>query len=214
MRFTRTLMLAAALCLCRAAPAAADPDSQLFQDPHTWFGVDLGLALGGSDVLDSSVSHGLAQKSYVLTAGDSEYLGLHLNQDLGRSGFTVRAAAAYGVVGEQSSCLGPYSDSCLYTLQHAIYLGELQYRIDDSWNVGVARVFHRNIVLESHDDGNPFPDVGFKPAAGWALELEHHVGGAFWGVRITHMIYHTIDTGASANANSVGVYAGIEGPIF
>lgn len=215
MRFTRLLMLAAAVCLCHVTPATADDYQIVYPEAHTRLGMDFGIALGGSDVLDPAFTHGVKPQTDQVAAGDDEYLGLHLTQDLWHTRFAVQLAAAYGSTGEDSFlCNTDSGSTCHYTLQRMEYWAKLQYRLNDHLTLGVGRVFHRNIILESFDDSNAFPNLDFRPAAGWVLEMEARQDDLFAGIRYTHIMYVTADTGASANASSIGVYFGIEGDLF
>ena len=78
----------------------------------------------------------------------------------------------------------------------------------------MGRIFNRNIILESSDSENAFPNVDFKPAAGWTIQLERRQDPLFVGVRYTHMDYHTVDTAAFANASSLGAYVGLDLPLW
>ena len=215
MRFTRMLLLTTAMGLCDVQTAAAKDYDYIDPEAHTRVGVDYGLALGGTDLLDPAYTHGTQQNDQLVGAGDDEYLGLHLTQDLWHTRFAVQLAAAYGSAGDSGNftCSGT-GGNCRYSIQRAEYWAKLQYQLSDRWRVGVGRVFHRNIILESTDENNAFPNVDFRPAAGWMLELEARKDGLFAGVRLTHIMYHTVDTGLSANGNSVGFYIGLEDDLF
>lgn len=194
---------------------AASPD---YADSSTYLGLDYGVMLGGSDVLDKNISGGNPNTQYILDAGDGEYLELHLGRYLGNSSVGVEAGVGYQTGGDQPLCLFAtifeLRDPCHYDLQRVVGDVLLHYRLGDFSTLAFGRTFHRNIILSSSDDANPFPNVDFGNAAGWTLEYERrfpNTPGAHWGIRYTHIVYHTVNTGAFANASSLGMYIGLGG---
>jgi hypothetical protein len=203
-------MLKAAFCLLTLswsiATVAAPP-----QDSLTYLGPDVGLNLGGSDVLDHNISDGNANTQYIVDAGDGWYFGMHLTQYLWHGPIALRAAVAYDYAGEDPSCLD-LERSCLYDMHKTTWDLLLHIDLGDTSSFDLGRTFHRGIVLTSSDDDNRFPQVDFHDAAGWVLQYEHKFSkdpDSYWGIRLTQIMYHTVATGTPANGNSLGMFVGI-----
>ena len=209
----KVCLICTALSLCPLTVKAVTLD---YTSRPTYLDLDYGVMLGGSDVLDKNISGGNPNTQYIVDAGDGEYFGLHLGRFLENTPVGV----GYQRGGDQPLCLFAtitrLYDSCHYDLQRVVSDVFLRYRLDDSSALVFGRTFHRNIILSSSDDANHFPNVDFGNAAGWTLEYERQFSnspGFHWGIRYTHIVYHTVNTGAFANASSVGMYVGLGGPL-
>lgn len=215
MQMQKVCLICVALFLC---PLTVEAETLDYTSRPTYLDLDYGVMIGGSDVLDKHISGGNPDTQYIVDAGDGEYFELHLGRFLENTPVGVEAGVGYQTGGDQPLCLFvtifESHDPCHYDLQRVVGDVFLRYRLDDSSALVFGRTFHRNIILSSSDDANRFPNVDFGNAAGWTLEYERQFPnspGIHWGIRYTHIVYHTVNTDAFANASSVGMYVGLGG---
>lgn len=173
---------------------------------HTGVTLDLGVTVGGDNLLKQSVVGKYAQDDY-MGAGSGVYFGPGLVLVFGRSRLGFKQEVNF-TGNDSCSVFDDSSHACHFLFAHLNFNSLLLLgvgRSDSPWEVvaGLGVAYQKNLALDVDDDtGQSIQRTYLGNAHGWIAQLQ-------WnrvGLRFTHILYHLPGSPVVLDASSGGFF--------